>query len=269
MKKRKEESINRVTEYEPSVRYQADISSGLSQEQVRDRIENGWGNESVTAESKSVGQIIKGNLFTYFNLIFTVLAILVIATGSLRSLTFLPVVIANLLIGIIQEVRAKKTLDKLTMLNAPKAEVVRDGRISEIPVEELVLDDIVIFRAGDQICADAIILEGSVLVNESLLTGESDELRKELGDFLMSGSFVVSGECYARLERVGKNSYISQLTLEAKAVNKKERSEMLRTLDKLVGIVGILIVPVMVNRTGGNLRVTLLPNRCGTSQEER
>lgn len=244
MKKRKEESINRVTEYEPSVRYQADISSGLSQEQVRDRIENGWGNESVTAESKSVGQIIKGNLFTYFNLIFTVLAILVIATGSLRSLTFLPVVIANLLIGIIQEVRAKKTLDKLTMLNAPKAEVVRDGRISEIPVEELVLDDIVIFRAGDQICADAIILEGSVLVNESLLTGESDELRKELGDFLMSGSFVVSGECYARLERVGKNSYISQLTLEAKAVNKKERSEMLRTLDKLVGIVGILIVPV-------------------------
>lgn len=126
--------------------------------------------------------------FQYFNLIFAILAILVIAAGSFRSLTFLPVVVANLFIGILQEIRAKKTLDQLTMLNAPKAEVVRNGQISEIPAEELVLDDIVIFRGGDQICADAIVLEGSVLVNEALLTGESDELRKELGDFLMSGS---------------------------------------------------------------------------------
>ncbi|MGM9607167.1 MAG: HAD-IC family P-type ATPase, partial [Oscillospiraceae bacterium] len=162
------------------------------------------------------------------------------------SLTFLPVVIANLFIGILQEIRAKKTMDQLTMLNAPKAEVVRNGQISEIPAEELVLDDIVIFRAGDQICADAIVLDGSVLVNEALLTGESDELQKELGDFLMSGSFVVSGECYARLERVGADSYISELTLEAKAQDQKKRSEMLRVLDKLVGIVGILIVPIGV-----------------------
>ena len=193
-----------------------------------------------------MGQIVKSNLLTYFNLIFAILAILVIAAGSFRSLTFLPVVIANLFIGILQEIRAKKTLDQLTMLNAPKAEVVRNGQISEIPAEELVLDDIVIFRAGDQICADAIVLDGSVLVNEALLTGESDELRKELGDFLMSGSFVVSGECYARLERVGADSYISELTLEAKAQDQKKHSEMLRVLDRLVGIVGILIIPIGV-----------------------
>lgn len=228
----------------PARRYQADIANGLSQEQVQERIDGGWTNKTVTAESKTVGQIVKGNLLTYFNLIFAILAILVIAAGSFRSLTFLPVVIANLFIGILQEIRAKKTLDQLTMLNAPKAEVVRNGQISEIPAEELVLDDIVIFRAGDQICADAIVLDGSVLVNEALLTGESDELRKELGDFLMSGSFVVSGECYARLERVGADSYISELTLEAKAQDQKKRSEMLRVLDRLVGIVGILIVPI-------------------------
>ena len=230
----------------PAQRYQADIANGLSQEQVQERIDGGWTNKTVTAESKTVGQIVKGNLLTYFNLIFAILAIMVIAAGSFRSLTFLPVVIANLFIGILQEIRAKKTLDQLTMLNAPKAEVVRNGQISEIPAEELVLDDIVIFRAGDQICADAIVLDGSVLVNEALLTGESDELRKELGDFLMSGSFVVSGECYARLERVGADSYISELTLEAKAQDQKKHSEMLRVLDRLVGIVGILIVPIGV-----------------------
>ena len=231
---------------EAAQRYQADISRGLSQEQVQERIDSGWTNEMVTEESKTVGQIIKGNLLTYFNLIFAILAILVVAAGSFRSLTFLPVVIANLFIGILQEIRAKKTLDQLTMLNAPKAEVVRNGQISEIPAEELVLDDIVIFRAGDQICADAIVLDGSVLVNEALLTGESDELRKELGDFMMSGSFVVSGECYARLERVGADSYISELTLEAKAQDQKKHSEMLRVLDRMVGIVGILIVPIGV-----------------------
>lgn len=198
----------------------------------------------MTVASKTLGQIIRSNLFTYFNLIFAILGVLVFASGSLRNLTFLPLVVANLLIGIIQEIRAKNTLDKLSMLNAPRARVIRDGQIQEIPAEELVLDDIVLFRAGDQICADAIILDGEVLVNEALLTGEADELKKGLGDFLMSGSFLVSGECTARLERVGAESYISQLTLEAKATDTKQRSEMLRTLDRLVGVVGILIVPI-------------------------
>lgn len=145
---------------EPPARILASAEEGLTQEQARQRLEDGWANTPVTAESKTLGQIIRSNLFTYFNLIFAILGVLVFASGSLRNLTFLPLVVANLLIGIIQEIRAKNTLDKLSMLNAPRARVIRDGRIQEIPAEELVLDDIVLFRAGDQICADAIILDG-------------------------------------------------------------------------------------------------------------
>lgn len=225
-------------------RFNADIRYGLNSDQVNEYFENGWSNEPVEPPSKTVPEIIKSNLFTYFNLVFAVLAALLILAGSFRNLTFLPVILANLFIGIIQEIRAKNTLDKLSVLNAPKALVVREGRQFSIPAEELVLDDIVIFKAGNQICADAIVVDGEVSVNESLLTGESDEISKKPGDELMSGSFIVSGECYARLDKVGEDSYISKLTLEAKAMNSEEQSEMIRVLDKLVGAVGILIIPI-------------------------
>ena len=225
-------------------RFNADIRYGLNSDQVNEYFENGWSNETVEPPSKTVQEIIKSNLFTYFNLVFAVLAALLILAGSFRNLTFLPVILANLFIGIIQEIRAKNTLDKLSVLNAPKALVVREGRQFSIPAEELVLDDIVIFKAGNQICADAIVVDGEVSVNESLLTGESDEISKKPGDELMSGSFIVSGECYARLDKVGEDSYISKLTLEAKAMNSEEQSEMIRVLDKLVGVVGILIIPI-------------------------
>lgn len=225
-------------------RFNADIRYGLNSDQVNEYFENGWSNEPVEPPSKTVPEIIKSNLFTYFNLVFAVLAALLILAGSFRNLTFLPVILANLFIGIIQEIRAKNTLGKLSVLNAPKALVVREGRQFSIPAEELVLDDIVIFKAGNQICADAIVVDGEVSVNESLLTGESDEISKKPGDELMSGSFIVSGECYARLDKVGEDSYISKLTLEAKAMNSEEQSEMIRVLDKLVGVVGILIIPI-------------------------
>lgn len=225
-------------------RFNADIRYGLNSDQVNEYFENGWSNEPVEPPSKTVPEIIKSNLFTYFNLVFAVLAALLILAGSFRNLTFLPVILANLFIGIIQEIRAKNTLDKLSVLNVPKALVVREGRQFSIPAEELVLDDIVIFKAGNQICADAIVVDGEVSVNESLLTGESDEISKKPGDELMSGSFIVSGECYARLDKVGEDSYISKLTLEAKAMNSEEQSEMIRVLDKLVGVVGILIIPI-------------------------
>lgn len=225
-------------------RFNADIRYGLNSDQVNEYFENGWSNEPVEPPSKTVPEIIKSNLFTYFNLVFAVLAALLILAGSFCNLTFLPVILANLFIGIIQEIRAKNTLDKLSVLNAPKALVVREGRQFSIPAEELVLDDIVIFKAGNQICADAIVVDGEVSVNESLLTGESDEISKKPGDELMSGSFIVSGECYARLDKVGEDSYISKLTLEAKAMNSEEQSEMIRVLDKLVGVVGILIIPI-------------------------
>ena len=121
---------------------------------------------------------------------------------------------------------------------------MRDGKVVTIPAEELVLDDIVIFGAGNQICADAVVLSGEAQVNESLLTGEADEITKKPGDHLMSGSFIVSGQCYARLERVGEDSYISKLTLEAKATKTGEQSEMIRSINKLVKLVGILIIPI-------------------------
>ena len=228
----------------PTVRYTVDTKIGLSSEQVKEYVQNGWTNKAVEPPTKTIPEIIKNNLLTYFNLVFAVLAVLLTVAGSFRNMSFLLIVVANLLIGIVQEIRAKKVLDRLSVLNSPTALVIRDGQQAEIPAEELVLDDIVIFRAGNQICADAIVVDGEVAVNESLLTGETDEIFKKPGDTLMSGSFVVSGECCARLEKVGADSYISQLTLEAKAMNRKEQSEMIRVLDKLVGVVGILIIPL-------------------------
>lgn len=244
MKKIEKKETDKSKERRPVRRCQADVGTGLTQEQVREYTEAGWTNGAVAPPSKTVPEIIRGNLFTYFNLVFAVLAVLVILAGSLRSLTFLPVVLSNLVIGIVQEIRAKRTLDKLSMLNAPKAVVIRDGVRQEIPAEELVLDDIVSFQAGNQICADGVVVEGEVSVNESLLTGESDEVPKKPGDLLMSGSFVASGSCYARLEKVGEDSYISGLTMEAKAMKAGEQSEMLRILDRLVGVMGILIIPI-------------------------
>ena len=227
-------------------RFVVSTEKGLSNEQVKKRVSQGFRNKPVKSPSKTIPEIIASNLFTYFNLVFAALAVLLIMAGSFKSLTFLPVVICNLFIGIIQEIRAKKELDKLSVLNAPKTTVVRNGKEQSILSSDLVLDDIVIFKAGDQICADATLADGEVSVNESLLTGESDEIAKKCGDTLMSGSFVVSGCCKARLEKVGADSYISKLTLQAKVTNSKEQSEMVRALDKLVAVMGILIIPIGV-----------------------
>lgn len=221
-----------------------DYRRGLTSEQVQERIKDGYTNVSVESSSKTVKDIIHENVFTYFNLIFTVLAILLCIAGSFRDLTFLPVIIANTLIGIIQEIRAKKVVDNLTMLNVPQVTVIRDGREQTVGPEELVLDDIVLFKAGNQICADAVVCDGEVQVNESLLTGESDEIVKTEGKRLMSGSFIVSGQCHARLDKVGADSYISKLTIQAKKMQDGEQSEMIRSLDKLVKTVGIAIIPI-------------------------
>ena len=244
-------SRNKKTEIEeeiekriPTTRYNPDYKVGLTAQQVQEHRLHGWVNRTVDPPSKTTKEIVHENVFTYFNLIFLVLAILLCLVGSFRDLTFLPVIIANTLIGIIQEVRAKKVLDNLTMLNAPKATVVRDGKRSLIDAEELVVDDIVIFKAGAQVCADAQVCAGEVQVNESLLTGESDEITKHAGDQLMSGSFIISGQCHARLDKVGEDSYISKLTLEAKEMQNGEQSEMIRSLDKLVKCVGVAIIPI-------------------------
>lgn len=234
------EKINVVKRYTPKV------TEGLTQAQVDERVAQGMVNKQIEAASKSQKEIIFSNIFTYFNLIFFIIAVLLILVGSFRDLTFLPVILANTLIGIIQELRSKKVLDNLSILNAPKSTVVRDGKKRVIPAEELVLDDIVVFAAGNQIPADALVEDGEVLVNESLITGESDQIMKKKGDALLSGSFIVSGQCQARIEKVGEDSYVSQLTLKAKAMNDGEVSEMIRSLDRLVKTIGILIIPIAI-----------------------
>ena len=246
--RKKHEVLEEPQDYEierrETPRYNPDPEAGLSAAQVEQHRDDGWRNVSVAPPAQTTKEIIRENVCTYFNLIFLVLAILLCLVGSFRDLTFLPVIIFNTLIGIVQEIRAKNVLEKLNMLNAPHASVVRDGKKSLVDSEELVLDDIVIFKAGNQICADAIVVSGEVRVNESLLTGESDEITKAPGAELMSGSFVVAGECHARLDKVGVDSYISKLTLEAKAMKKGEQSEMIRSLDKLVKFVGIALIPI-------------------------
>ena len=244
-KKSTKEVISEVRSFRGEIRrVRADYRHGLTDDQVRERMENGWANEEVSAPALTTREIIHNNVFTYFNLIFLVLAVLLCVVGSFRNLTFLPVILCNTLIGIIQEIRSKKALEKLTMLNAPRAEVIRNGHRKEIQATDLVVDDIIVLRAGNQICADAVVEEGELQVNESLLTGESDEIVKKKGDRLMSGSFVISGVCAARLEKVGADSYISRLTLEAKAMQQGEQSEMIRSLDKLVKSVGIALIPI-------------------------
>lgn len=243
MKKTKDSQETKILR-KPVARIETTADTGLTQAQVKERMEKGWSNAPVDSPSKTTKEIIISNVFTYFNLIFLVIAVLLLLVGAFRDLTFLPVIICNTLIGIIQEIRSKKVLDKLSVLNAPKATVVREGKLQTIPAEKAVLDDVVKFQAGNQICADATVIDGEVQVNESLLTGESDEITKKTGDTLMSGSFVVSGSCLGRLEQVGADSYISKLTLEAKATKEGEQSEMIRSLDKLVQIVGFLIIPI-------------------------
>ncbi|WP_276805194.1 cation-translocating P-type ATPase [Lactobacillus hominis] len=218
--------------------------SGLTNDQVLKQEEMGHVNKAVDDQAKTDWQIIKENTFTYFNLIFLILAILLILVGEFKDLTFLPVIIANTVIGIIQELRAKRVLDKLNVINATKVTVIRNNIEQEIPIENLVLDDIIVLKTGDQIPADSVVLDGSLKVNEALLTGEADEILKKQDDDLLSGSFVVSGKAYAKLTKVGKESYVSKLTLKAKEMNQKEQSEMIRSLNKLIKWVGIIIIPL-------------------------
>lgn len=218
--------------------------TGLTDEEVRQRVEEGLTNRADISTDKTTKEIVISNVFTYFNLIFLVITILLIMVGSFRNLTFLPIIIGNTVIGIVQEIRAKKTLEKMSLLNAPHADVIRNGSVKQISTEKLVKDDVILLTAGKQICADAVVISGNIQVNESLLTGEADEVEKTEGSTLMSGSFVVSGECYARLEKVGNESYISRLSLEAKSMGDKEQSEMIRSINLIVKWVGIVIIPI-------------------------
>lgn len=219
-------------------------NTGLTSERVAQLTKAGLSNVAVKSESKSVRQIIADNIFTYFNMIFAIFAAMLILVKSYINMTFLPIIIVNTMIGIIQEIRTKRVLDKLTILSAPVNKVIRDGIMQEVLSESLVKGDLCIFEAGRQICADAKVVDGSVRVNESLVTGESDEIIKLPGDSLLSGSFVTSGSCKAVLEKVGTESYVAKLAMEAKASRGKQQTDMMRSLDRLVKIIGIAIIPI-------------------------
>ena len=222
---------------------QADPARGLTAAEAEERTAAGLVNRSVDAPSKSVAQIILSNVFTYFNMLFLLLAVCVAAVRSWLDMMFMGVIVTNTLIGIVQELRSKRTLDRLRILTAPRAKAVRDGKPLTLSTEELVRDDVVILAAGDQICADGVLAEGSLRVNEALITGEADEIAKGPGDPLLSGSFVVGGEGRARLTAVGEDSFASRLTLEARTAKAPKQSEMMRALSRLVKVIGFVVVP--------------------------
>ena len=216
---------------------------GLSSIEAKRLTLEGKSNKLPNQSSQSVGSIFFNNIVTYFNAIFFVLAILVIIVGPLRNLTFLPVVIANIIIGIVQQLRAKKVLDALSLLDVAEFTVIRDGKKVQLDSEQMVLGDVILLSAGQQIPADAEVVSGRVSVNEALLTGEADEVEKDAGDPLMSGSFIVSGECLAKLTHVGLESYAAKLTSKAKEV-KNKKSEMIKDIETIIKIAGIVIIPV-------------------------
>jgi len=225
----------------------ADIEQGLTAEQVRDRALNGWANGMPQSASKTEKEIVLENCLTFFNMVFIVLAlVLVIAGSSIKNMLFLGIMVCNTVIGIIQEIRAKRAVDKLTLVAVQQVRTVRDGKLQKIRSSKLVRDDIVEFFAGDQICADGILRAGSLQVNESLVTGEEDAIVKKPGDRLKSGSFVVAGSGRIQLTKVGADSFAAKLALEAKANPQASKSEMMRSLDKLIRVVGFGLIPIGV-----------------------
>ena len=221
-----------------------DPKLGLTTAQACELLERRLGNEAVTSNAKSTGQIIRENTLTFFNLVFVVLAALLVVSGNFRDMMFLGIAVINSVIGIIQQLRSRATLEKLTLLSEARVKVVRDGQLGTVPLHKLVREDIVELGAGDQIPADGPVMSGQVTVNEALITGEADPITKNPGDELLSGSFVVSGKCRARLDRVGTASYAARLSLEAKADQGVGRSEMMKSLDKLIRFIGFALIPI-------------------------
>ena len=217
--------------------------TGLTDEQVNERIEQGKVNADENPNTRTYKQIVRENTLTFFNFLNLVLLILVLMVGSYKNAFFVGIIIINTLIGIAQEIRAKQTIDKLAILTAKKSIVIREGKKWTVPTEDLVLDDLVCLKTGDQVPADAKVLEGSVEVNESLLTGESDNLPKNVGDELFSGSFVTSGEACCQIIHVGKDNYAAQITSEAKEF-KRHNSELKNSLNAILKVISIIIVPL-------------------------
>lgn len=224
-------------------RFDPSVEQGLTDEQVKSRIEQNLINFNSDVPTKSIKQIIRDNTLTLFNLINLCLGIAVFCVGSYKNLLFLGVMFCNIAIGIFQEVRAKRTIDRLSIISSVKAHAIRNGEVLEIGVNDIVLDDVLELSNGNQIPSDCVLLSGSCDVNESLLTGESDSIHKNVGDMLYSGSYIVSGKCRARVEHIAGDNFASSISAEAKYV-KKVNSEIMFTLRKIIKLCSFIIVPV-------------------------
>ncbi|MGN1208629.1 MAG: HAD-IC family P-type ATPase, partial [Christensenellales bacterium] len=226
-------------------RFDVDIKKGLSSSQVNSRIEQGYVNYYEANNTKTYGSIFFSNIFTFFNLLCFLIAMALILVGSFNNLFFAVIFLSNITIGIIQEIKAKKTVEKISLVTSPTAKVIRDGKKQEIRTNEVVLDDVLVYEFGNQICTDSVIMKGEIEVNESLLTGESVSVKKKKGDLILAGSFVTSGSCFAKAERVAEENYTSKLTLKAKKYS-KPKSELLTSLRMIIKVIGVLIIPLGV-----------------------
>ena len=225
------------------VRYNPDCNSGLSIDQINQRKKDNLVNNDTTVPTKTIPRIFFENIVTLFNILNILLAIAILCVGSYKNLLFIGVIICNTLIGTFQEIRAKKAVDKLSLISSTKVNVVRNSKIEHIPIKELVLDDIVYLKNGNQIVSDCIVVDGKCEVNESLLTGESDPITKKKGDMLLSGSFIVSGSCKAKIEHIGNQNYAAKISNDAKYI-KKVNSEIMYTLNLIIKIISFIIIPL-------------------------
>jgi len=226
-------------------RVRADYKTGLTHDQVQERINKGQTNQTPNQNVKTYKSIFIENIFTFLNMLCLGIAISLMCVGAFRDCLGLVIILVNVTIGIIQEIRAKITIERLSLLTAPAVKVVRDGVESTISTDEVVIDDVILLSTGKQIVADSIIIEGTLEVNESMLTGESQPIKKKVGDSILAGSFVVSGHAYARVEKVGKANYIQQLAAKAKKY-KRPKSELFISLKNIIRVIGFIIIPVGV-----------------------
>ena len=236
---------NKLTTTQNITRFNPKPDSGLTQNQIQQRNEENLVNVSNIKTTKSLWSIFAKNIFTFFNMTCLVVAIALISVNAYSDMMFMIIVILNTTIGIIQEIRAKKTMDKLSLTNSNFTKVIRDGEEEEIYKTEVVLDDVLCLNPGMQIACDSIVLDGQVEVNESLLTGESQPVKKSKGDSLLGGSFISSGTCKAKVNKIGNDNYIVQLSEKAKAF-KQAKSELLTSLRALIKIITIFMVPIAI-----------------------
>ena len=237
------ELIEQSSRSNTAIRFEPSIEHGLNENQVAQRIKEGLVNDNQKQYSKTYKQIFFNNIFTFFNILCLIVAVALILVKEYKNLAFMAILICNTVIGIVQEIKAKNTIDKLSIVTAPTTTVVRDSLTRELPVKELVLDDIVKFKNGKQISADCIVIDGEIEVNESLLTGESVAVKKGAGDTLYAGSFITAGTCFAKVNRVGQDCYIQKLQAKAKRYS-KPKSELLRSLKLITTFIAIVIIPL-------------------------